>query len=85
MLISFSKAIVSDSPLHRNLHSQSLDSAFDETENENHFGANLIPFEIGKSSIPADRSFRIENSLILSLSLSLVLGFSGKQTVHMQS
>ena len=44
MLISFSKAIVSDSPLLRNLHSQSLDSAFDETEKQKSFQceSNLI-------------------------------------------
>ena len=72
MLISFSKAFVSDSPLHQNLHSQSLDSTFDETEHENHFGANPISFEIRKSSISANQSFRIGK-----FSHSLTLSFFG--------
>ena len=73
MLISFSKAFVSDSPLHQNLHSQSLDSTFDETEHENHFGANPISFEIRK--IQHFCQSIISNRKILSFSHSLFLWF----------
>ena len=74
MLISFSKAGVSDSPLRRNLHSQALNSAFDETEHENHFGANPISFEIGKN-IQHSCKLIISNRKILSFSHSLFLWF----------
>ena len=39
-------------------------------KSENHFRANPISFEIGKSSIPADRSFRIGKKFSHSLTLS---------------
>ena len=77
MLISFCKAFVSDSPLHQNLHLQSLDSTFDGTEREK----KIISVRIQSHSrsanpafLPIDH-FESENFLILSLSLSLVFGF----------
>ena len=77
MLISFCKAFVSDSPLHQNLHLQSLDSTFDGTEREK----KIISVRIQSHSrsanpafLPIDH-FESESFLILSLSLSLVFGF----------
>ena len=63
--------------LHSNLHLQSLDSTFGETDREKHFEESPISFEIGKSCISANRRkhFGSESSLILSHSLSLALGF----------
>ena len=73
MLISCSKAIVSDSPLLRNLHSQSLDSALDETEKRKSFRC--------ESNLIRDRQIQhscrsiISNRKILSFSHSLFLWF----------
>ena len=73
MLISFSKAIVSDSPLLRNLHSQSLDSAFDETEKQKSFQceSNLIRDQ----QIPHFCKSITSNRKILSFSHSRFLWF----------
>ena len=74
MLISFSKAIKLSPTIpcigtytrnHSIRHSTT-------PKNENHFGGNPISFEIGQSSIPADRSFRTRK-----FSHSLTLSFFG--------
>ena len=49
-LISFGREIVSDSPLHWNLHLPSLDSTFGETDREKHFEEDPISFEIGTAN-----------------------------------
>ena len=75
---SLSKAVVSDSPLH-----QDLKLAFTSFCISAKKESNLIRDRQLKQS---EKSFGVGKfSLIISHSLALVLGFSGKPTVHMQS